>query len=76
MNYIQSAIKLLSDPKEQNKSAQDFALKTLKRYYAENLKAHQEYLQKDIYTLIPLMTTFKQEMEQIEEILNKQLTLF
>jgi hypothetical protein len=76
MNYVQNAIKLLSDPNEQNKSAQDFALKTLKRYYAENLSAHQEYLQKDIYTLIPSMVTFKQEMEQIEEILNKQLTLF
>jgi hypothetical protein len=76
MNYIQSAIKLLSDPKEQDKSVQDFALKTLKRYYAENLSAHQEYLQKDIYNLIPSMITFKQEMEQIEEMLNKQLTLF
>ena len=70
MKYIQQAIEMLTNPDDPNdQSIKDFELIVLEKYYAENIEAHKEYLEKGIYDVIPEMSEFKAEMETIENIL-------
>jgi len=70
MKYIQQAIEMLTNPDDPNdQSIKDFELIVLEKYYAENIEAHKEYLEKGIYDVIPEMSEFKSEMKTIEKLL-------
>jgi len=70
MKYIQQAIDVLTNPGDPNdQSIKDFERDVLKRYYNENILAHEEYIEKGVYDSIPEMAEFKAEMETIERLL-------
>lgn len=78
MNYIENAIRVLTDPNDPNdESIRQYEREVLRDYYAKNKEAHREYIDKGIYEIMPEMAGFKDEMEQIEKILSDtQLKLF